>query len=393
MKSFIENLEEKTHDLIDKYLFQIGIIIILIITLLIRLHLMPITMLSGDYLNYYEPWVEYYRQNGIVKGLSETIGDYYVPYNLFLAIISYLPGEPWRYIAGFSVICDYISAYFIYLIAKMCLTKRESAVVVACVSLLLPATIFNGALLKQCDSVYTCFMIISIYCAMKKKYNLSLMMLGISFIFKLQALYLFPVFVILYIVREDGLSLFHFAWIPIMYLIGGLPAVLSGRRILDVYDVYWHQINAEGYNAMTIFMPNLYNFGLVDYPALSLPAVLVTLCIFIFMALALRNNRNGLNKTSFLYLSAWCLWTCVMSLPAQHERYNFPVLILLTAFYMMVDLKKCWVAIIINIISCFQYGNLLFGCLPIDETVLAIFHMTAYLYVTYDLYKQIKKQN
>ena len=399
MKSLIWSLEEKIHDLIDKHLFWVGIVIILVVTLLIRLHLMPITMLSGDYLNYLEPWVEYYQENGIIKGLSENVGNYYVPYNLFLAIIAFLPGEPWRYIAGFSILCDYVSAYFIYLIAKMILSendcpfKRKRSVIVALVSLLLPAVLLNGALLKQCDSVYTCFIIISIYYAMKKRYSLSLIMLGISFIFKLQAIYLFPVFIMLYIFRENRLSLFHFLWIPIMYLIGGLPAIFSGRRILDVYDIYWHQINSEGYNAMTIHMPNLYNFGLEDYPALSLPAVLITLCIFIFMALTLQNYRSRLNGTTFLYLSIWCLWTCIMFLPAQHERYNFPVLILLTTFYLITDIRKCWVAIIINIISCVLYGNLLFGCLPLDETIWAIFHLASYIYMTYDLLKLIKIKN
>ncbi len=391
MKKIIGTYEEKIHDLINKHLFHLGIIIVLGITLLIRIHLMPITMLSADYLYCLEPWIEYYRQHGIINGLSETIGSYYVPYNLFLAVIAFLPGKPWAYIAGFSIVCDYISAYFIYLIAGIIAkendVKKEYAIFAAMAVLLLPATIFNGSLWKQCDSVYSCFVIISIFYAMKKKYNLSLLMLGIGFIFKLQAIYLLPMFVILYIFREKDLSLFHFLWIPVMYLIGGLPAVFSGRRILDVYDVYWHQANHEGFNAMTMSMPNLYSFGLTDYPALSIPAVLITLCIFIFMACVLQKNCHKLNNTGLFSISIWCLWTCIMFLPAQHERYNFPVLILLTAFYLVTDIRKCWPALVINVISCFQYGNYLFKSFYPDEALMAVFHMAAYLYVTYDLLK------
>lgn len=394
MNDLIWKLEEKIHDFIDKYLFQIGMAIILGVTLLIRIHLMPITMLSADYADCLEPWVDYYRQNGIIKGLAETIGSYYVPYNLFLAVIAFLPGQPWAYIGGLSIICDYVSAFFIYLTAKIIAAengvKRENAILAALAVLLLPASIFNGALWKQCDSVYSCFIIISIFYAMKKKYNLSLLMLGIGFIFKLQAIYLFPLFVILYIFREKGLSLLHFLWIPAMYLLGGLPAVLSGRRILDVYDVYLHQANYEGFNAMTIGMPNLYSFGLNDYPALSIPAILVTLCVFIFMACALQKHNQGLNNTNLFYLAVWCLWACIMFLPAQHERYNFPVLILLTAYYMATDIKKCWPAIVINIISCFQYSNYLFKYPYPNGALLAALHLAAFLYVTYDLLKNIK---
>lgn len=397
MKNLVVDFEGKIHDLIDKHLFQIGMIIVLGISFWIRYHLMPITMLSGDYLECLEPWVEYYRQHGIINGLAEQMGSYYVPYNLFLAVIAFLPGKPWMYIAGLSILCDYVSAFFIYLIGKIILEenggKKENAVIAVMTVLLLPAAIFNGALWKQCDSVYSCFVIISIYYAMKKKYNLSLLMSGISFIFKLQAIYLFPMFVVLYIFREKRLSLLHFLWIPVMYLIGGLPAVFAGRRILDVYDIYWHQANYEGFNAMTIGMPNLYSFGLSDYPALSIPAILITLCIFIFMACALQKYRKGLNNTNLLLLATWCLWACIMFLPAQHERYNFPVIILLTVFYIITDIRRCWPALVVNVISCFQYGNYLFKFPYPNDVYLAVFHMAAFLYVTYDLLKRFKECN
>lgn len=394
MNNLVEKFENMVHDLIDKYLFYIGIAAVLVISLIIRCHLAPITMLSADYVESLEPWVEYYRQNGIIKGLAGTMGNYYVPYNLFLAIVAFLPGQPWAYIAGFSVICDYIAAFFVYLIAKIIVkddsSKKNRAMIAAVVVLLLPATIMNGALWKQCDSVYSCFLLISIYFAMKRKYNVSLLMLGVSFMFKLQAIYLFPLFVFLYIFREKKLSVLHFLWVPVMYLIGGLPAVFAGRRILDVYDVYWHQASFGGFDAMTIGMPNLYSFGLSDYPALSMPAILITFCVFIFMACALQKYKKGLNNRNLCYLAIWCLWACVMFLPAQHERYNFPVLILLTAFYLVTDIKKCWPAFVINLISCFQYGNYLFKFPYPNESLLALFHMLAFLYATYDLINNFK---
>lgn len=396
MNNLVVKFENMLHDLIDTHLFHIGMAIALGISLIIRYHLAPITMLSADYAECLEPWVEYYRQNGIIKGLAETVGNYYVPYNLFLAIVAFLPGQPWAYIAGFSIICDYVSAFFVYLIGKVIVkddsSKKNSAIIAAVVILLLPATIMNGALWKQCDSVYSCFLLISIYFAMKRKYNISLLMLGVSFMFKLQAIYLFPLFVFLYIFREKKLSVFHFIWVPVMFLIGGLPAVFAGRRILDVYDVYLHQASFGGYDAMTIGMPNLYSFGLTDYPALSMPAILITFCIFIFMACALQRYKKGLNNRNLCYLAIWCLWACVMFLPAQHERYNFPVLILLTAFYLVTDIKKSWTAFVINLISCFQYGNYLFKFPYPNESLLALFHMLAFLYVTYDLIISFKNE-
>ena len=389
IRKMVMGLDDILHNVIDKGLFPIGVFVVLCISFLIRWHLMPITCLSDDYNSSLLQWIEYYRANGIIGGLAGSVGNYYVPYNLFLAVVAFMPGEPWMYIAGLSVIADYVGAFFIYQIAKELvreLGKSEKiAAMAALAALLLPAALFNGALWKQCDSVYTCFLIISIYCAVKKRYNLALVMLGISFVFKLQAIYLLPLFVLLYIFKEKHLSFIHFFWIPIMYLIGGLPAVFSGRRAFDVYDCYYHQTSNNGFDAMEIGMPNIYRLGLTDYPALCLPAVLITICIFVFMACVIQKKGQDVSRTYIVYLAIWSLWTCVMFLPAQHERYNFPVLILLTAFYIVTDIKKCWPAIIINAISCYQYGNYLFQASMINPELMAVCHIAAYVYVTYDI--------
>lgn len=98
-----------------------------------------------------------------------------------------------------------------------------------------------------------------------------------------------------------------------------LPAVLTGRRISNVYGIYYRQANGSGFDSTTIGMPNIYDFGLTDYPALSLPGILLTMAIFIIMACALNRYRKGLNKANILYIGIWCLWACIMFLPAQHS--------------------------------------------------------------------------
>ena len=95
VRSSILSLEEKLHRFVEKNLFRIGVLLILLCSFFVRYHLAPITVLSGDYNISLLPWVESYRASGIVKGLSQVIGNYYVPYNLFLAVIAQLPGQPW----------------------------------------------------------------------------------------------------------------------------------------------------------------------------------------------------------------------------------------------------------------------------------------------------------
>lgn len=402
MRKIIDSLDEWIHTIIDKYIFQIGVVILLLISILIRWHLAPITMLSADYNDFLVPWTETYRQLGLKEGLSRVIGNYYVPYNVFLGLISYLPWEPWVMISLFSCICDYVTGIFICKISKLVLLENgvdkeeadKRAIVAGLVSVLLPATLMNGALWKQCDAVYCCFMVISLYYAISEKYNKALIFLGISFAFKLQGIFMLPFFVILYFIKKKGLSFIHFLWVPGMYLVGGIPAILAGRRVFDTYDCYINQANTKGFDAMNILYPNIYSFGLTDYPALSKPAILITFGVFIFMALYIMRckNRNSLNLANSLLVATWCVWTCVMFLPAIHERYNYCVLILLTIVYLLTDLKKIWTAIVLNLISCVQYGLCLFHTRALEDSTMAIFHTVIYVYVTYDLIKKISKE-
>lgn len=394
---FVCSIDDLMHGIIERYLFEIGMGMLLLISVFIRWHLAPITMLSGDYNDCLVPWVEIYVKAGLKDGLAQVFGSYYVPYNLFLGLISYLPWEPWVMIALSSCICDYIIGIFIYKIAKLLLSGseeeiREKAAVAGVVSVLLPVTLMNGALWKQCDSVYTCFLVISIYYALKDKYNKALLYLGISFAFKLQGIFLLPFFILLYFVRKKGLSFIHFIWIPGMYLAGGLPAVIAGRRVLDVYDCYLHQASYGGFDAMNILYPNVYSFGLSDYPALSLPAIGMTLGIFIFTAFFVMENKEHLTKSKELLLATWCMWVCVTFLPAMHERYNYPVVILLTILYLLTDLKKIWTAIVLNLITCVIYGICLFHIRALEESTMAIWHMIIFVYVTYDLIVKLRKK-
>ena len=59
-----------------------------------RIVMIPNCVLSADYNNFIVPWVNKYRELGIVNGLATKVGDYYVPYNVLLAIIAQLPCEP-----------------------------------------------------------------------------------------------------------------------------------------------------------------------------------------------------------------------------------------------------------------------------------------------------------
>ena len=102
-KFFIDDI---MHRIIDKHMDMIGIALLLLISVLIRLHLAPVCVLSADYNDYIVPWVEKYRELGVIGGLSQNIGNYYVPYNIMLAVISFFPWEPYVLVAFLSCLAE-----------------------------------------------------------------------------------------------------------------------------------------------------------------------------------------------------------------------------------------------------------------------------------------------
>ena len=378
------------HRIIDKHIDMIGIALLLILAVLIRLHFAPVCVLSADYNDYIVPWVAKYRELGIIGGLSQNIGNYYVPYNVLLAVISIFPWEPYVLVAFTSCLAEYVSVLFLYKIILLLSGKigniQSKAAYIAVGTLFLPFVMLNGALWKQCDAIYVCFAIISLYYLLKKKYTWAFIFLSIAFCFKIQAIFFIPLFVIVYLIKED-FSIFQFLWIPMMYVITGLPAILCGKGIKAVYRIYFRQTSA--YDGMTINIPNIYNFGLYDYPALSKPAIMVTSAVLIFAAVYLYRYRKNINDEKILYLAGWLVWTCCMFLPAMHERYDYGAILLISVYMICYNRKMLWSAIVMNICAVVTYSNSLFGGTGVSMILLSIPYVAAYLAVTLDIRKKI----
>jgi len=435
-------------NLIDNRLFELVLILALAISAIIRVMLAPYTDISPDYDTYYKVWVETYREVGIWKGLSMTIGDYYVPFNILYAICSLLPCEPWAPLAFASCLCEYVGALFMFKIIRMLLVgsgyderkafKIASATAVGL--LFIPIVIFNGALWKQCDAMYTCFIIIAIYYMIKDKYTTSFIFLGIAFAFKLQAIFVIPAFLIIYMVKKR-FTIFQFCWIPAIFLLFGIPAVLAKRGLRATYFMYFMQTQetqSEGYG-MVSYLPNLYNFGFDDYDyMLNSVAVLMIGVIFMFAALFMvwANRRYvsgvvcamdssvgsaidssvGLGAVkandgkdsgncvgdadvkasgadllcgeNILYLAIWSAFTCCMFLPGMHERYDYMVIFMLTGYAFALRQKLIPCAIVINVISLITYGHILFKVETIPTYALAIPYLLIYLWITRDVIRK-----
>ena len=398
-------------NLIEKYLYEICMVIVLFAAVVIRIKFAPNTVLSPDYNDYYKEWVEYYRENGIIKGLGSAIGDYYVPLNVMYALCSLLPVEPWVPLSILPFICELVSAVFIFKIFYLLTGRKHHSMFAGVATLFLPFVAFNGALWKQVDALYTCFLVISLYKLLKQEYRASFIWYGVAFAVKLQSIIFLPIYIILYltegfhsydkVLKDSGkrntYSILEFLWIPAIYLIAGLPEVLCQNGLRKTYLSYLYQtqeLDSEGYG-MVSFFPNLYNLGFDNFDKLlSGAAIMVLLVALITIAFLCYRRKDNIDRKLVVYITIWTAWTCVVLLPGMHERYDYAMLLVLTPFAVLVRKEIVWPMFIANICSLATYAYTLFGAKDIiNMAVVSLFYVGAYFYTTIDIVKMINGDN
>ena len=398
-------LDKLLRGIISRHLYELSLLLLLILAVDIRIVLAPYTDISPDYNDYFKLWVEYYKENGILAGLGNVIGDYYAPLNYMYAFCALLPCEPYIPLTVIPCICEFISAVLITRLFSHVTGSGKLSVFAGVASLFLPYVVMNGSLWKQVDAIYSCTLLIAVYQLLKQNYRASVLWYAVTISIKFQAIIFFPLYVILYIVggykdkdgNRKGFSILEFLWIPFIYLLFGIPEVLLKNGLRRTYFVYFDQameMDTEGYGLTAVF-PNLYNWGFDDYDEmLMLPIIFTLVAVLIMIACLCYRYRNNIDTAMLIYLSIWTMWTCLMLMPGMHERYDYPMLLLLTPFAVLMRKKIIPAMLIANLCSVITYARAIFNAEMFGMHVVAAFYAAAYFMVTVDIIGMLKgKEN
>ena len=63
--------------------------------------------ISADYNLFLKPWYDQIKMAGGFSALSKQVGDYNIPYQIVIAVITYIPFHPLYCLKIFSVLFDY----------------------------------------------------------------------------------------------------------------------------------------------------------------------------------------------------------------------------------------------------------------------------------------------
>src|SRR5919206_1853225 len=191
---------------------------------------------SADYDRFLSRWYDFIVTNGGFSAFKDTFSNYSPLYLYFLTLATYLPLPKLYAIKTVSIAFDFLLAFFVLLIVRL---KNENRVVWMSsffAALFAPTVVFNSALWGQADAAYTSMLVASIYFAIQRRPNLSLFFFSVALALKLQAVFLFPLFIVLLLKRR--VPVYSLLIIPGTYMLSIVPAWLAGRPLIELLMTY-----------------------------------------------------------------------------------------------------------------------------------------------------------
>ena len=282
---------------------------------------------NTDYQWFLKVWVDFYRTHGGFLGLSESIGNYNIPYLYFLALFSLSSIRDLYLIKLLSIFFDIVLAYTGLLLVRRCGGSHLRAAICFFVILFLPTVLLNSACWGQCDSIYVSFALLGIALALPSQETkghplLSMICIAVSFGFKLQAVFLMPIWLLLWVWQKY--KWYWFAVFPLAYLVLILPAVLLGRPLADAVMLYIDQADTVG-SALNYNAPSLTALLQNSSSPESVSRVLI-ICAFAATSLILLIGiflRDRLATKLFLCFAALFVLVIPFLLPHMHDRYFY----------------------------------------------------------------------
>lgn len=372
--------ESKVMDFIRKHVIIIGFIAVSAVAFAVRLAFFDYK--TYDYYGYMVAWINQLKEYEGLKGIGQNIGEYNVPYMLFLNIVGRTSYNDLYEVKAFSVLFDYLCAW---IIMRTAIGKRKIlspwGLAIWTAVLLSPVSFLDSGFWAQCDSIYTSLCIVCFYYLLNEKPVPAMIFYGIAFAMKLQAIFFLPVLLIYYVASRK-ISILHFLIVPAVYSVMVLPAIIVGRSVSDTFRIYFAQTDL--YHNLTISCPNIYNIISGDYDMFKKMGIFLTIAVLgaaacYFMYFKIKSNN------AYIYLAFWSSYLCVFLLPSMHDRYSY-LSCMLSILWAAVCKKDWWIAAAVNIITLISWAPYLMQRDIMSFEYLSIINLALVLYITYRLF-------
>ena len=279
---------------------------------------------SQDYQIFLSRWAQAFRDNGGFAAVKLPIGNYNAPYLYFLAAISYLPLPDLYLIKLFSILFDVLLAWGGLRLVRHFTGGGWRSAGCFCALLLLPTVVLNGACWGQCDAIYAALCLHALSCGLQRRGAASAALMGLAFSFKLQTVFLLPLWAGLWLTGRGKLR--QLLLFPAAYAATCVPALLLGKPLGDILGVYVGQTQ-EGAGALNYNSPSL--FGFFPYGAepdegfWAAVGIGLAFALMLAVLLALLVCRRRVSDAALLSAGAVLAIGVPFLLPYMHDRYLY----------------------------------------------------------------------
>lgn len=312
------------------------VIYIFIIILVVLIKFLFLDIRSPDYNVFLSKWFDKIIELGNIDALKHTIGDYPDSYMFILVLGTYITRNSLLYIKIVSIIFDFIIFIFGYKIIKK--FDKDLAIKKSWILLIIPGIIVNSAVLGQCDSIFSAFILIFIYYILKGKNKLALLFLGISFSFKLQALFVAPI--LIYLLYTKKIKMLDVIFILIGFIIPFIPSIVYGKGLIENIKILLFQTSE--YNKFVEACPNIYSLVYLNYIEINviLKYILSLIVIIISVIICLTKISRTYSNQVFLKKLVMLSLIVPLLLPSMHDRYFYLANILIIIYFIIENKNR-----------------------------------------------------
>jgi Gpi18-like mannosyltransferase len=350
--------------------------------LAIALRMFFINFESQDYVLFLSPWYQYMQANGAFHAFHSWFSNYSPLYLHLLSITTSLPLNSLYVIKAWSILFDFVGAYFAYRILERAHPQSLIPALGSVSVLLIPTVVLNSSAWGQCDMVVASFLLGAIYYLLERRFHLSFILLGIAMALKPQAFFILPIFFLGWLRKQYSWR--YFIYLPLVYVLTCVPSLLAGRHIKDLLLIYY--ANAVG-RYLSAGIPNFYDwfpsamqhFEFWNRLGLLLAmAVIGAACLIVYLRFRGRDLPDGVT----IQLALFCALAAPFFLPQMHDRYYF-LADVISVIYFFFFVRNVFVPLIVVAGSLIAYLNYLYGMQPIDFLYpsIAIFLVLSFLFI------------
>ena len=319
---------------------------------------------GADYNSFLSHWYLFFKENGGFAAVAQAVGDYNVPYLYFMAFISYLPTPDLYLIKLFSILFDVALAWGCLRLVRSLTGERQESIApltAFAAALLLPTVVLNGSYWGQCDVIYGALAVHAVAQLLEGKNKTSVALMGLAFSFKLQAVFILPLWGVLWLAKKVK---FRELWVfPLNYVIVIIPAVLLGKPLSETLLVYFSQVGE--YPRLVLNAPSVFQFFPYDMTsaasnsspllsALSAAGVAAAAGVVLFLLFLGFWLRDRLDRRTCFAVAVVLVIAVPFLLPRMHERYFF-LADVLTLCWACSDARRIPTAVLVEASSAMSY--------------------------------------